>query len=314
MMPVYNDWNAVSLLLPQLDQLFADRASTECTVFIVDDASGEQANNLVNLHLHHIKHIYLLHLKRNLGHQRAITIGLMYIYAEHVCDAVVVMDGDGEDKAVDVIRLMEELQKEQHSKMIFAERTKRSEGMIFCLFYFIYRMLHFVLTGSKIRVGNFSIIPYAILSRLTSVSELWSHYAAGIFKAKIPYKMMPTSRGYRLHGVSRMNFVGLVTHGISSLAVFGEIVGVRLLLFSLLCCMAIACLLLTVILIRLTTMLAIPGWATYTCSILLVLFSQIFLAIFLIVFYILASRNNLSFIPIRDYRYFVDSLERIEQA
>ena len=38
--------------------------------------------------------VEVLHLRRNLGHQRAIAIGLAYLEAHSTCEAVVVMDGD----------------------------------------------------------------------------------------------------------------------------------------------------------------------------------------------------------------------------
>ena len=42
----------------------------------------------------------------------------------------------------------------------------------------------------------------------------------------------PIPRGYRITGISKMNFVALVAHGMSAISVYGDVVGVRLMLGS----------------------------------------------------------------------------------
>ena len=73
-------------------------------------------------------------------------------------------------------------------------------------------------------------------------------------------------------------------------------------------------LLLTTILIRVGTTLAIPGWATYSSGLLFVISAQMLIVAFVGAFFILNSRNNLSFVPVRDYRLFVDAVRRVHPA
>ena len=94
----------------------------------------------------------------------------------------------------------------------------------------MYRLIHFLLTGVQVQVGNFSVIPATVLRRLVAVSELWNHYAAAVYKAKLPMALIPAQRNCRLEGSSRMNLVALVVHGLSAMAVFGDRIGVRLLM------------------------------------------------------------------------------------
>ena len=101
------------------------------------------------------------------------------------------MDSDGEDSPQDVPRLLERFEAEACGKVIFAERTKRSESMTFMFFYSVYRWVHLMLTGVPVRVGNFSVIPRSRLESLVTVSELWNHYAAAVFKSRQP---APASR------------------------------------------------------------------------------------------------------------------------
>ena len=112
------------------------------------------------------------------------------------------------------------------------------------------------------------------LESLVVVSELWNHYAAAVYKAKLPIGLIPAQRNCRLEGSSRMNLVALVVHGLSAMAVFGDRIGVRLLILVSFGMSLVGLALIGVIGIRFLTPLAIPGWATYVVGILLVILMQ----------------------------------------
>jgi hypothetical protein len=138
------------------------------------------------------------------------------------------------------------------------------------------------------------------------VSEIWNHYAASVFHARLPLEMVPIPRGERIAGKSRMNYTSLIVHGMSAISVFGETVAVRLLcVVSLLMLLTIGGLV-TSVLIRFCTDLAIPGWATNLTGILgIVMLNLLLLAIFSVLM-MLNSRDRLSFLPIRDWQYFIE--------
>ena len=233
------------------------------------------------------------------------------MHAKLPCRAVVVMDGDGEDSPSDIPRLLSQMEKERCGKIVFADRTKRSETWLFRAFYMLYRLLHFVLTGVTVRVGNFSVVPYPLLTKLVAASELWNHYAASVYKNRLPFSTVPTVRANRLAAESRMNFVSLVTHGLSAISVFGDRVGVRMLtVAAILMVVSLSGLAITVVL-RLTTSLAIPGWATYTSGILLIMFFQMSMLFLGFVFMILQGRDNSRFLPFRDYIDFIADTQRL---
>jgi polyisoprenyl-phosphate glycosyltransferase len=309
--PLFGDWESAALLLARLDEVFASR-ELAVSVLVVDDGSqdGGGAQQLAGP-FRALKSVEVLRLTRNLGHQRAIAIGLTFIHQERPCDAVVVMDGDGEDRPDDVLRLYDELVLHGGRKVVFAERSRRSEGLAFRVFYQLYRFAHRVLTGVAVRVGNFSAVPYASLATFVVVSEAWNHYAASVFKARIPYTMVPIARGTRLAGRSTMNFVTLVTHGLSAISVFGDVVGVRLLIAALLCCgVAIGALALA-LLLRLVGGVEVPASIGMWSAIAFALCLQLGAAAFVCTFVVLASRNNLSFLPVRDYKFFVSRATRV---
>lgn len=307
--PVFNDWASLTVLIKHLDQKLSEQG-IGAEILAVDDGSTLSPQSSLNLiRPIAIERVCLLKLRRNLGHQRAITVGLAYAEEHCSADIIVVMDSDGEDTPEDVIRLVRTCVASSYQKIIFARRSQRSESKLFKLFYCAYRNIYKLLTGFEIQVGNFSAIPYRLLNRLVVVSEIWNHYAAGVLKSKLPYIDIPTRRGFRYHGRSKMNFAALVTHGLSAISVYGEMVGVRLLMAT----CGLICIVITVLLIvigiRLMTSLAIPGWTSFLVVALLSIILQAFIISVSFIFLVLIGRNNTGFIPCRDYHYFVLSLE-----
>jgi len=158
-MPLRDDWSSAAELIRRLDQAIS---SYPCAlhVLLVDDGSAQgcssadfQSNFAV------VRTIRTLRLRRNLGHQRAIAIGLAHIEQTTACDAVLVMDADGEDTPAGAIELVRSFCDEGGKNAIFAERSRRVESIVFRTFYRIYKSLHRVLTGLSVRVGNFNILP-----------------------------------------------------------------------------------------------------------------------------------------------------------
>ncbi len=310
LMPVFNDMEVAELLIKQLDNVL-DVQTTKVTIILIDDGSTDlMKKDFLNKHLKSIFAVDIIYLQKNLGHQRAIAVGLTHINKKYICDAVIVMDADGEDKPEDVPRLIQRFKDLGGNKIIFAERLRRSEGFIFKVFYKIYQIMHYLLTGIPVKVGNFSIIPYNRLSALGLVSELWNHYAAAVFSSRLPYETLPTIRGNRLGGKSTMNFTALVLHGLSAISVFTDIAGVRLLLFTFFLSFLLSGALFIIFLVKVTSVLLIPAWLSYSTVFLLILLLQISGGCFGMVFFILMNRINLNFIPQRDCAYFVGSVKR----
>jgi glycosyltransferase involved in cell wall biosynthesis len=304
--PSFNEWVALEKLLPLIDELsLAQNINLE--ILIVDDYSTQPIpDSLTRQEYRRIRAVNILRLRRNLGHQRAIAVGLSYAHQNLDCDVVVVMDGDGEDNPFEIERLLDISDKTDNKNIIFAKRSKRSESYAFRFLYYIYKRLYRLLTGREISFGNFSLLPAFLLKNIVVISEIWNHYSAGIQRSLIPYIEVDVSRTRRLAGKSKMNLVSLITHGLNSIAVYGDVVGTRILL-------AIAVLLFVLLLasglvalIKFWTNLAIPGWATYVTGLLFISSLQLILIGTVFSLIILAARNGANFIPVRDYEYYVD--------
>ena len=311
LMPLRDDWPSAAELIRRLDKVLSSFAYT-IEIFLVDDGSVQRYNpDDFRSHFSAVQAIRILRLRRNLGHQRAIAIGLAYVQKTTSCDAVLVMDSDGEDTPEGVVELLRAYSVTNKSKAIFAERSRRSESFVFRSFYHLYRVLHRAFTGISVRVGNFSILPAQYLNTLVVMSELWNHYAASVFRSRLPFTMIPIPRGTRIAGTSRMNFAALVSHGLSAISVFGDVVGVRLLIGSLGGSLLAALGIVLVVIIRLFTHRAIPGWATYATGTLAIIMIQFITIATSFTFFVLSSRTNLGFVPLRDYSLFVEEVVEI---
>ena len=203
------------------------------------------------------------------------------------------MDGDGEDDPAYIPELLNLAL--TANKIVFASRERRSEGLLFILFYNIYKFLHFILTGIKVDIGNFSVIPRNSLKRLTVISEMWNHYAAAVVNAKVDYLTIPTNRAKRILGKTKMNFFSLISHGFSALSVHLDLVLIRGLFFF-------SVGLFSLIFISL---LKFNYLRTYE---LILLFFLLFFILLLFTLLNLKNRILTGFILIRDYIYFIDEI------
>jgi hypothetical protein len=311
LLPVYNDWAAAEMLLAQLDEELT-KSDARADVLLADDGSTEP-RRWPETKYHAIGRISVLRLARNLGHQRALAVALAHIAANFSYDAVVVMDADGEDRPADALALHTGHQQSETPRMIFGQRAERSEGAWFSFWYRLYLLAFRALTGQHLQSGNLSLIPGSMLCAVVTLPELWNHYASALLNSRLPFMTLPCPRGKRLAGRSNMNFVGLMTHGLSAISVFAEAVGARLIAASLFIAAAAFAATIIVTVIRVATNWAIPGWATYTFGLGVVVLLQAVTMAFVLSLLVLNRRSHIGFLPQRDYAYFVRDVETIYQ-
>jgi polyisoprenyl-phosphate glycosyltransferase len=303
--PVYDDAIAAAQLLGHLRRVFVG-SDVQLHVIFVDD--GSPVPLTYQLHAPEVGfgvQVDILRLRRNVGHQRAIALGVAYVHEHIPCSGVLIMDADGEDRPEDAAQLVARCREQDNDRIIFAERTRRSESALFQFYYRLYQLLHWMLTGIRVRVGNFSVVPASHLPALVTLPALWNHYAAAIFQARLPRDSIPTVRAPRYSGKSKMNFLGLAIHGLQAFSVFIEVVAVRLLIAVFIFACGCAVLLAGALIAKSHT----GGIATV-----LVLALAVLLGSFSLTLGFLNQRNNLDFIPIRDYNFFVEGLHTISNA
>jgi len=267
-MPVYEDQEASTRLFRELFAEYGTRAY----VVAVDDGSINQPVQIEALQSAGVKGVVIT-LKRNVGHQRAIAIGLNYV-AEHMPDmpCTIVMDSDGEDTPQSIRELVEPMQSPKVD-VVVAQRKSRVETWRFKAFYVVYKALFQFLTGRKISFGNFMALKPAALKRLAAMQELWMHVAACVLTSKLRVQPQPIDRGPRFAGKSKMNFVGLALHGFRALMVFAEDVLVRVGIICAFVALFTVGASAAAIALKLAGF-ATPGWFSVALGILLLVFLQ----------------------------------------
>src|SRR5690348_12107327 len=112
LIPMFNDWDAAGLLLAGLDAALAEYPMPAGILFIDDGSTLPMPESFATGPFKALRAIDILRLRRNLGHQRAIAVGLVHVYQNVPCRAVVVMDADGEDRPKDIRLLVEKFDQE----------------------------------------------------------------------------------------------------------------------------------------------------------------------------------------------------------
>jgi glycosyltransferase involved in cell wall biosynthesis len=299
--PLFNDWDCLYQLIEQIRLVLTPTKYNNYRILVVDDCSNLEVEK-DKLKGHPVQ---ILHLNKNLGHQKAIAIGLSYLNANADDELFVVMDSDGEDKPEHLPILLDEASKNGGKEIVFARRTKRKESFLFKIFYKIYKYAFIFLTGKIINFGNFSVIPKKLLDKVTHVSDIWNHYPGGIIRSRLLYKSVGLERGVRYTGKSKMNYTSLVIHGLSAIAVYIDTVSVRLLI-------AISTLSLVGIIGIITVFIYssyFPGWAVL---IIFGILMQAFLSALILVFTVLSYRVNFNFLPAVHFQDYVESVEQFQ--
>jgi len=228
LIPIYNDWQSVFKLLENIDSEITG-LDAEVSVLIVNDASTERMSE-INFNLNNLKSVQVINMKENRGHARCNATGLKYINEKEDFDYVIPMDGDGEDRPEE-IKLLIEKAKEYPNLVITGDRIERSEGFIFKFCYLIHKYLTYVFTGQSIKFGNYTCLPKSTVAKMTDEAATWSSFSGSLSKTAKARKSVLSIRGSRYFGPSKMNFINLLKHSLSIIAVFKFTVLIRSIIF-----------------------------------------------------------------------------------
>ena len=228
LIPVYNDWKSVFKLLENIN-LEASKIDINFSVIIINDASTDSIPKL-STSLDNLKSIQIIHMKENKGHARCNAAGLKYIYEKEDFDYVIPMDADGEDRPEELSLLIEKI-KEYPDTAVTANRIKRSEGLMFKFCYLAHKYLTFVFTGQTIKYGNYTCLPKSIVNRMVNEPATWSSFSGSLAKIAKEKNYIPSERGTRYFGPSKMSFMNLLKHSLSIIAVFKTTLLIRSILF-----------------------------------------------------------------------------------
>jgi len=231
LIPVYNDWQSVFKLLENINNLSIDK-NFKISIIIVNDASNHDRQN-EQIIFENIDEIKILNMKNNQGHARCIATGLKYIFEKEEFDFVIPMDGDGEDRPEEINEFLNSIKK-SNNQSIVGERIKRSENFLFKSCYLIHKLITYIFTGKSIKFGNFTCLPKDIVKKMINEKATWNSFSGALTKIDNNMIKIPSIRGTRYFGPSKMSFSNLIKHSLSIISVFRTIFLIRSALFIIL--------------------------------------------------------------------------------
>ena len=228
LIPVYNDWQSVFKLVEEINKLSIN-SEHEISIIIVNDASNHDRVN-ENYDWSNLNSVKILNMSINQGHARCIATGLKYIFEKEDFDYVIPMDGDGEDRPEEIEDFINQI-KDSNDKAIVGERVKRSEGLLFKFCYNVHKLITLVFTGHSIKFGNFTCLPKSTVEKLIQEKSTWNSFSGSLKKIHKDLISIPSIRGVRYFGPSKMSFSNLLKHSLSIISVFRKTVLFRSALF-----------------------------------------------------------------------------------
>ena len=228
LIPVYNDWQSAFKLLENINSEVSTLEG-EFSVMIVNDASIEDRPEFLS-DLTSLKSIQIINMRENKGHARCNAAGLKHVNEKEDFDYIIPMDGDGEDRPEELSLLIEKI-KDYSDVVVTADRVKRSEGFIFKFCYLVHKYLTLIFTGQTIKYGNYTCLPKSIVNEMVNEPATWSSFSGSLAKIAKDRKSIPSERGTRYFGPSKMSFIKLLKHSLSIIAVFKTTLLIRSILF-----------------------------------------------------------------------------------
>ena len=231
LIPVYNDWQSLFKLIDEIDKLQINE-EYQISILIVNDASNHDRAT-EKKQFKNIQSIKILNMIKNQGHARCIATGLKYLFEKDDFEYVIPMDGDGEDRPEEIRDFLGKIEN-SNNKPIVGERVKRSEDLKFQICYILHKVFTLVFTGQLIKFGNFTCLPKSVVEKMINEKATWNSFSGSLKKIERNLVSIPSVRGKRYFGPSKMSFYNLIKHSLSIISVFRKTFLIRSALFIIL--------------------------------------------------------------------------------
>ena len=217
-LPTYNDWKSLNKVLKILNYSLKGQKK-EIYIILVNDGSSskyEKTERYANF-----KRITILNLKKNIGSQKAIYVGLKFIQKKIKSsekNIISILDSDGEDDPIIVKKLINLAEKKKF--FIFASRKNRTENIFLKFLNKLRLYFTWLLTGKFLNFGNFSAFPSSILKEVIFKDEIYLAFSSGVVKNYKKIFLYSVNKNKRFFGNSKVNLSFLFLHSIKIISVF----------------------------------------------------------------------------------------------
>ncbi len=201
--PLYNDQEVVR---PLCSAVFSELEFRFKSVhlILVDDGSSDSTFQIAEEIAKQENRIRLVRLAGNFGQHQAISAGLTFADS----DLVAVMDSDLQDRPEDIIRISEQMFK-QDVPMAIARSQIRSSSIVKRLASRIFSVVSNLLVPFKVDpgLGAFRVMDRSIVNQLNSVKESTGTPFSLLYSLNIPFAMVDVERRDRVAGRTGYTFV-----------------------------------------------------------------------------------------------------------
>jgi len=231
LIPIYNDRESLKSLVENINSEIKD-LNHEISLVIINDASSQQIIDTYP-NIENISSFEIINMKENRGHTRCIASGLKYIFEKKEFDYVIPMDGDGEDRPEEIKEFINQIENSNNNPIV-GERVKRSEKLIFKICYQLHKLITLTFTGKSIKFGNYTCLPKSTVEKMIKEKATWNSFSGSLKKIENNLLPIPSTRGTRYFGPSKMSFLNLIKHSLSIMSVFRKTFLIRSGLFIIL--------------------------------------------------------------------------------
>ena len=103
--------------------------------------------------------------------------------------------------------------------------------MFFKLCYLSHKIITLAFTGHNIKFGNFTCLSRSTIEKMLKEKATWNSFSGSLKKTEKNLLSIPSIRGTRYFGPSKMSFFNLLKHSLSIISVFRKTVLIRSALF-----------------------------------------------------------------------------------
>lgn len=164
--PIYNEEETIPELYRRLGPIFAKLNYKYEFIFVDDGSKDGSLPHLLSLHQQN-KHVKILSLSRNFGHQVAISAGIDYASG----DAIILMDGDLQDPPEVLPDFIKKWQ--GGYEVVYAIRKKRKESILkrsaYAVFYRLLKKISYL--NIPLDSGDFCIMDKRVADIIRSLPE-----------------------------------------------------------------------------------------------------------------------------------------------
>lgn len=298
--PSYDDIESFVMLRTRIREIVDSAALPFAAIrfVLVDDTGGLDPDQRL---VRGLDDVTVLDPPFNLGHQRALVFGVRSTASEiRDDDVVLTLDADGQDKPEDLPRMIAALLADGDlRRIVLARRTKRREPVPFAVLYRLFRLFFRALTGTVVQTGNFAAYRGWTARHVIRHPYFDLCYSSTFLSLRLELEYVPCERGERYAGRSRMGYGRLVMHGLSMLMPFTDRIAVRALIAFAATMAASFAAAVAVLCVRLFTNEAVPGWATSTLLLLIVV-SFVALGSFVVLFTVFSQSRGMSLADVEE--------------